>query len=96
MGVSYEDNKKVEIDVYDPNYTLDEEPPKLTLYKVNGSLEDPNAYYEYYINGEELVSMKVSQTFGKDDAALIYFPINQNIRNILNDVKSDSFTLSSP
>ena len=92
MGVSYEDNKKVEIDVYDPNYTLDEEPPKLTLYKVNGSLEDPNAYYEYYINGEELVSMKVSQTFGKDDAALIYFPINQNIRNILNDVKSDSFT----
>ena len=95
MGISYEDEERVEIDVYDPNY-LDKEPPKFILYKDNGSLEGPDAIYSYVINDTEPIEHNImfESSATLDKGVLVYLPINQNLRDILNQIKSDSFTLA--
>ena len=95
MGVSYEDDRIVEIDVYDPNCG-NKATENFKLYKANGSLTSDNASFAYTTVDNTLITGELSDYDQLITAPADFWimPVNQNLRELLNQVRNgDVLTL---
>ena len=90
MGISYEDERVVEIDVYDPNCG-NEETEKFRLYKDNGSLIGDNASFAYTASDNTFITGRLSDydQFLNAPADFWIMPVNQNLRELLDQVRDE-------
>lgn len=89
LGIMYEDDQVVQIEVYDPNFNADEHPPVLNIYKSNGSLSDPDTEWSYLVNNKYMIGGK--EWINSWDNYMIYTTADQT-DSVLGQITSDRLT----